>query len=144
MMALNEDSNAAIAKQILARKTMARGVVVLDVDLFGLESALIEANIKVVKLSAEWSEADFKESLLSHRIIVTRNPGSFVDDAPVYEYGVIALDKLGSIDSPPSYRTNKTVQLLSKAMGQYGLWAKGAKFLLELREDGSHVLKELS
>jgi hypothetical protein len=53
------------------------------------------------------------------------------------------MDKLDPIDSAPSYRTNKTVQLLSKAMSQYGLWAKGAKFLLELREDGSHELKEL-
>jgi hypothetical protein len=85
MMSLNEESNVEIAKQILARKSMARGVVVLDEELFGLESALIDANIKVVKLSAEWSAADLKESLLSHRIIVTRNPGTFVDDAPVYE-----------------------------------------------------------
>jgi hypothetical protein len=140
----NHDQNARIATQILSRKTLARGVFVLDENLFGLGPALRDANTKVVQLAAAWSDAEVKESLLPHRVMVTSNPHAFVDDAPVYEYGVVTLGKLKSIDTSPSYRTNRTVQLLLKAMSQYGLWAKGAKFLLELRDDGSHVLSDLS
>ena len=122
---------------------MARGVVVLDEGLWGLEKALRDANILVVKLPTGLDDEEIKESLLSFRIMVTKNPADFIDDAPVYEYGIIALNKLKAIDYAPSYRKNKTVQLISRAMSWYKLWAKGAKFLLELREDGKHHLEEL-
>ena len=132
-----------LAQHIVSRRAMARGVVVLDEDLCGLEPALTDANIMVVKPPPGMDGEEIRESLLSHRVIVTKNPAAFIDDAPVYEYGVIALNKLKAIDSAASYRKNKTVRLLSKAMSQYKLWAKGAKFLLELREDGRHRLEEL-
>jgi hypothetical protein len=141
-MRKHQDSNTNAAEQIQAKRTMARGVLVLDECLFALlGSALQDANIKVVS-SRGWSEQD--ELLLPHRIMVTNNPAAFVDDAPVYEYGVVAFDKLARVDSAPAYRTNSTAQLLSKAINMYGLWAKGARFLLELRGDGNHVLKELT
>lgn len=137
------DRNSKIAEQILARRTLARGVVVLDKGLMGLEPALREANILVVKPRPGWSLADIKEWLLLHRIIITRDPRKFVHDAAVYEYGIIALDRLGSIDFSPSYRSNKTVRLVSQAMTRYKLWPEGAKFLLEIRADGKHHLQEL-
>lgn len=143
-MERKQEPNTRAAEHILARRNLARGVIVVDEKLCGLlGSALKDANIKIVT-TAGWSEPDIKEQLLPHRIVVTTNPAAFVDDAPVYEYGVIALDGLATIDPSPAYSTNRTVQLLSKAISQHGLWAKGARFLLELRDDGNHVLKELS
>jgi hypothetical protein len=139
-----EDPGLRIAKQILSRKAMARGVVVLDENLVGLESALREANIQVVKSSAGLSDYQNKEQFLSHRILITKKALDFIDDAPVYEYGVVALDKLAFIDPAQEYSKNKTVQLISKALSKYGLWAKGAKFLLELHGDGKHQLTDLS
>ena len=133
-----------MAKLILSRATMARGVVVLDENVGGLEPALREANILVIKPSDEISDDEIKAILLPHRIFVTNNPEDFILDAPAYEYGIIALNKLKFIDPSPTYRTNKTVQLISKAMSQYTLWVRGARFLLELREDGKHTLEELS
>lgn len=143
-MKRNQELIEKAAEQIIARRTLARGVVVLDEALSGiLGAALKDANIKVVP-TAGWGEQDIKEQLLPHRIMVTTNPAGFVDDAPVYEYGVVALDKLACIDSSPAYRTNPTVQLLSMAISKYGLWAKGARFILELRDDGNHALRDLS
>lgn len=139
-----QDPISRVAERIISRATLARGVVVLDNGLFGLESALKEANILVVKLHPGISDDAIKEQLLPHRIIVTNNPADFVDDAPVHEFGVIALDQLAFIDSAPSFKENRTVRLLSRAMSQYHLWEKGAKFLLELHEDGKHQLHELS
>lgn len=123
---------------------MARGVIVLDKGLFGLDPALRGANIKVVKSPSRFRDDVIKQLFLCHRIIATRKPAKFVQDAPVYEYGIVALDRLSCIDMASEYSRNKTVQLLSRALSQYGLWAKGAKFLLELHDDGYHVLTELS
>jgi len=103
-----------------------------------------EANIIVVKPDGGLSDHLMKKLWLTHRIVATRTPADFIDDAPVYEYGVIALDRLSFIDPAPEYSNNKTVHLISRAMGDYGLWARGAKFLLELHDDGNHVLRELS
>ena len=140
----SEARRKKLAEQIVARRAMARGVVVLDGDLFGLETALRAANIIVVKPPSGLCDDLMREQLLSYRIIVTSNPADFIQDAPVYEYGVIALDRLSFIDPAPEYSKNKTVQFISRAMSEYGLWAKGAKFLLELHDDGNHVLRELS
>jgi len=140
----HEERNRRLAKQIVARATLARGVFVLDENLLGLESALREANIMVVTSLPGLSDDSMKKLWLFHRIVVTKNPTDFIYDAPVYEYGVIALDRLSFIDPAPEYTKNKTVQLISRAMSKYGLWTKGAKFLLELHDDEDHVLKELT
>jgi hypothetical protein len=143
-MDFDEQRRLRVARQIIDRRAMARGVVVLDENVFGLESALRGANILVVKLPLGLADDRIKKQLLSHRIVITKNPSAFVEDASVYEYGVVALDKLDSIDSAPDYAKNRTAQLISKALSGYGLWAKGAKFLLELHDDGNHVLEELN
>jgi hypothetical protein len=135
--------NSTVAERIVARKAMARGVVVLDKSVRGLESALRDANILVVKPEARQPQEEIKKYLLPHRILVTTAPARFLLDAAVYEYGVLSLGKLKAIDTAPSYGQNKTVQLLSRAMSRYKLWVKGAKFLLELRDNGKHQLQEL-
>jgi hypothetical protein len=57
---------------------------------------------------------------------------------------LVCQDKLDAINFAADYAKNGTVQLISKALSGYGLWAKGAKFLLELHADGNHVLEELN
>jgi len=143
-MNVNDAQRLSIAKQIVARRTMARGVVVLDENLFGLETALRAANIKVVVPASGMKDEKIEDDLLFHRIVITRNPAEFVDDAPLFEYGIVALDQLALVDCSPEYRENKTAQMISKALSQYGLWVKGAKFLLVLRDDGNHELSELN
>lgn len=135
-----EDS---IVEYILARRTLARGVVILDKGLSRLESALRQGNILVVNRPGPLVDGNRKAAILAHRILLTKRPGGFIDDAPVYEYGIVSLKGLRTIDFAASYRDNKTAKLISVALSRYGLWAKGAKFLLELREDGSHQLRAL-
>jgi hypothetical protein len=78
-----------------------------------------------------------------HRILVTKNPCAFLEDAPIQEYGIVSLAKLKSIDTDPYYTRNRTARRISKSLSAYGLWAKGAKFLLELRSNKKPKLKEL-
>lgn len=130
-------------KQIVNRSAMARGVLVLDENVLGLAPALMEANIKVVKIPAGVKDAEIIQNYLYHRIIVTKNAKDFLEEAPVHEFGIISLEGLKFLDSSPSFSVNKTARLISQAISEYGLWTKGAKFLLELREDGKHVLREL-
>jgi hypothetical protein len=122
---------------------MARGVIVLDSNVVGLAAALREANIKVVEIPAGTPEAVVRHGYLPHRILVTSNAKDFLDDAPIHEFGVVSLEKLKSIDTSPSFANNATAQLISRGISGYGLWSRGAKFLLELRDDGNHVLTPL-
>lgn len=122
---------------------MARGVIVLDENVAVLAAALREANIKVVEIPAGTEDTLIIQNFLFHRILVTRNTRDFLEEAPIHEYGIISLEKLSFIDSSPAFSTNKTARLISQAISGYGLWAKGAKFLLELRDDGNHVLTSL-
>jgi hypothetical protein len=132
-----------LAQEIGARSAMARGVVVLDASVTGLAPALREANILVVAVPAGTEKEEIKSLYLPHRILLTGNPRAFLEDAPIYEYGIVSLAKLKSIDADRSYTRNRTARLVSKSLSTYGLWAKGAKFLLELRDDGRHRLKKL-
>lgn len=131
------------ADHIRARRQLARGVVVLDAGLDGLKSALREANILVVECPEAVADDKQRETLLSHRILITRRPDEFIDDAPVHEFGIVSVGKLRCIDCHPRYRENQTAKLISRALSRYRLWAKGARFLLELREEGEHRLQPL-
>jgi hypothetical protein len=143
-MDMNEERRQRIARQIVQRSAIARGVLVVDEDVQALASALRGANIKVVVLPPETKDEKIKEELLYHRIMVTRNSADFIHDAPIHEYGVISLANLSVVDTAPEYAKNKTAQMISKALSDYNLWSKGAKFLLELRENDDHSLCELS
>jgi hypothetical protein len=138
-----ENRQKRLAQQIVDRSAMARGVVVLDETVAGLASALREANIKVVELPAGTADAVMRQAYLFHRILVTSNTKEFLEEAPIHEYGIVSLEKLTFIDPSPSFATNITAQMISQAISAYGLWTKGAKFLLELRDDGQHELTPL-
>jgi hypothetical protein len=126
-MDMNEERRQRIARQIVQRSAMARGVLVVD-DVQTLASALRGANIKVVVPPSGMKDEKIKEDLLFHRIIVTRNSADFIHDAPIHDYGIISLANLPFVDSTPEYAKNKTAQMISKALSDYSLWSKGAKF----------------
>src|SRR5208283_3441369 len=108
----NADPNVRIAKEIRARRTLSRGVLVLDTDLIELKRAVRDGNVSVVELAAGTGEWEIKELLLPHRIFATNRPGDFVEDAAAYEFGIVALNRHAGIDTSPTYRTNSTAQLL--------------------------------
>jgi hypothetical protein len=74
---------------------------------------------------------------------VTKNTQDFLDDAPVFDYGIIGLEALRFIDSSSSYKKNKTVQMISKAISKHGLISKRTGFVLMLKPNGKHVFKNL-
>lgn len=131
------------SKEIRDHSKLSRGVIVLDHDAAVLAPALRQANIIVFEYPAEAPTFDTLRDYLSHRIVVTRNPQAFVEEAPIHEYGIVSLQKLASIDPSPAFATNKTARLISRTLSRYRLWTKGAKFLLELQEDGDHNLVAL-
>ncbi len=143
-MNTNEERRQQTARQIAQRSAMARGVLVVDEDVQALAAALRGANIKVIVPTTGSKDEKIKEEILFHRIIVTRNAADFIHDAPVHEYGIISLAHLSFIAPTPEYAKNKTAQMISQALSDYSLWSKGAKFLLELHDDGNHGLRELS
>lgn len=140
---MTESSRKWLEERIVARSTLARGVIVLDSSVAVLASALSEANIKVVELPENASDRVSRKNYLTHRILVTRSPENFLEEAPIYEYGIVSLEKLGRIDANPSFASNQTARLISQALNSNRLWTKGAKFLLELRDDGEHELTPL-
>jgi hypothetical protein len=77
----SQDYQTQTARQIVDRAGMARGVIVLDADLKGLASALRGANIKVVMFPPSDRNQKSPEELLYHRIVVTKRPADFIDDA---------------------------------------------------------------
>ncbi len=137
------DTNRRLAKQIVDRSTMARGVIVLDETVAGLAAALREANIKVVEIPAGMTDAVIRQNYLFHRIVVTRNTKAFLDEAPIHEFGIVSLEGLNLIDAHLSFADNRTARLISHEISALGLWSKGARFLLELRDDGQHRLSFL-
>jgi len=144
MMTSDEVQRQAVAARIRARAGLARGVVVLDPDLEGLETALKAANLMVVIPPAGLDDLTLKEQILPHRIWITRNQAEVIDEPAVYEYGVVSLRSLSVIEWQPTYEKNRTVQEISKALSRYGLWTRGCRFLLELKDDGNHRLQEVT
>jgi hypothetical protein len=130
--------------QRFQREAMARGTLVVDENVQALAAALKDANIRVIIPPSGMPDEQIKPALLSNRIIVTRNSKDFVHDASVYDCGIVSLDKLSFIDASPNYETNKTAQLISRAIKDYDLWSKRSGFILVLHDNGRHVLRPLT
>lgn len=139
-MDMNEERRQRIARQIVARRAMARGAVVLDENHYELRSALQEAGFRVTPVSSGLSDEQIIR-VLNGKILITANPKDFEKDASKTGFGVIGLDKLEFIDPDPSFAVNKTVQLISKAWSAYKLKAQKKDFVLSLRSNGRHVLR---
>lgn len=122
---------------------MARGTVVLDENVSQLETALTRRNIRVLKPHPGTPDDEIKSRLLPNRIIITNNTKDFVDDASSYDYGIISLEGLPFID-PDGTEANKTVQLISKAIADHGLWARRHGFIVRLVENGRASFQPLT
>lgn len=109
---------------------MARGVLVLDENLFNLKPGLIEGNMHVVSVPAGMTDEHIIQTLLPHRIFVTQNSKDFMYDALIREYGIISLDKLRFIDPVD------TARLISKVLAKRSLWAQRKPWLCSFSADG--------
>ena len=118
---------------------MARATLVLDENVSELRPALEKVNFRVVTLGKGIPDEQIKHDLLSHRFLVTKNSKDFIEDAPVYDYGIISLEKLKFID-PSKESNNKTVRLISKAIIDYDIVAERTHFVLYLYPNRKHHL----
>jgi hypothetical protein len=116
---------------------MSRGLVVLDENISGLEMSLRERNITVIVVPSGWSDEDIKLKLLPHRIFVTKNSKHFIEDATSYEYGIIAVEKLGLSDK------DKAAKYISQAISKNRLWSKIHGFFVTISSTGKTTYKDL-
>lgn len=130
--------------KMASRVAMAKGTVVVDENVQFLAPMLRAVNIRTIVPRSGMDDDDIVEQLLSNRMIVTRNSKDFVDKASSYDFGIVSLDALAFIDSDENPAKNKTVQLISKALIDFGLWSKRHGFLIELHDDGKHAYRDLT
>lgn len=130
-------------KQGATKTGMARGFLIVDENVAFLEKPLEEANFHVATPDKGWDDTKIKKRLLGKRIIITKNTQDFLDDAPVYDYGIIGLEALPFIDPTPTYTKNETAKLISKAYGDFELHFEKTGFVLMLKPDGKHTFKRL-
>lgn len=125
------------------KTAMARAVLVVDENVKSLAPALREANFRIVVPPEAMSDEDIKASMMSHRILVTKNTKDFLKDAPIFEYGIISLEALKFIDSDMTYKKNSTARMISEAISEFNLVSERGGFVLFLKPEGSHVFKKL-
>lgn len=118
---------------------MARGTIVLDENLFNLEDALKEMNIRVRKVRPGTKDDEIlKSDLLANRIFVTNNSKDFVGDAPKLDMGIIATENIDSKDKV------LLANMISNVLSNMSLWSKRHGFIVRLKSDGKHHYEELT
>ena len=117
-----------MAQNVIA---MARGILVLDENLYSLKKALEEKKIRVLKAPSNVDDAVIKEHSLSARIFVTNNSKHFIKDAVKMEYGIIATENVKFKDP------KKLSAQISRALIDHSLWSKRDGFIVKLDELGS-------
>jgi len=118
-------------------KAMARGILVLDENLFSLSQALERKNIRIIKVESGMKDEFIQKHTLPGRIFVTNNSKDFVKGAKSFEYGIISTENIKSKD--PEYLSD----LISKEIIKNKLWSKLNGFILTLRDSGKSSFKEL-
>ena len=121
---------------------MARGVIVLDENLLELESALSKLNMHVVTPEAGMADHKIAKKLLGGRILITKNSKDFLKLAPIYDFGIIALENLKYID-PSEDQSNVTANLISDIMMEANLWSKRTAFILSVKNNKTYTIVEL-
>ena len=121
---------------------MARGTVVVDENARELIPALKLANLHVFTPPPGMKDEDLAP-LVAGRILITKNPRDFIEHAPVYDFGIIALDKLKFVDPSPDLATNQTVRLINKALSQLSLFSRRTCFYCTLHDTGKPTLEDL-
>jgi hypothetical protein len=130
-------------KEVATEKTGGtRAVLVLDPSVSFLSHALKDANFQVVALSSE-ADSEARKNILAHRIVVTKDTPPYLDDAPVFDYGVVGLDAFADLDAALTYAENPTAQMISKAVSEFGLAAERSAYVLLLHPGGEHVFRRI-
>jgi len=122
---------------------MARATLVVDENVAFLVAPLKEANFRVLTPTKGLLDPDIKETLLSHRILVTKNTKDFLSDAPVFDYGIIGLEALPFLDPSAAYKDNQTAKMISKAISDLNLVSLKSGFVVMLHPNGQHKLKHI-
>lgn len=115
---------------------MARGTIVLDENLFELRSALQDLNLVVIVPEKGTPDSKIIDSLLSGRILITKNSKDFVNWASSFNFGIIALDHLNFIDAEPRGSKNQTAKRISEVLISHRLWSKRHGFILNILNVG--------
>jgi hypothetical protein len=127
-----------------AKKGMARSTIVMDENLDGgLKEALKGANFRVISVRKGTLDQEIMETILGHRILITKNTKDFKDFAPVYDFGIVALEKLPFIDNAKEYAKNSTARMISNAISKHRLISLSTGFVLWLNPNGRHDLEVL-
>lgn len=116
---------------------MARGYLVVDENVLSLAAPLEKLNMHVVIPPKGMEDANIAKMLLGGRILVTANPDDFIEQAPVFDFGIIALDKLKFIDKSQDGINNRTVKAINAAIIKHSLWSKSKAFKVTLNESGT-------
>jgi hypothetical protein len=117
--------------------SMAKGILVLDENLFSLSEELKKQKIRVLKVSPGADDNVIKEHSLSGRIFVTNNSKDFVKDAKRLEFGIISTEGVKFKDA------KYLAQLISDEIIKNQLWSKEKGFILYLRDNKKTTFKEL-
>ena len=120
-----------------------RCTLVVDATTDSLAPALADANFQVVRSATALVDPGGRRTILSHRIVVTRDTASYLSDAPVLDVGIIGLDALPAIDTAESYAENTTVRLISAAITEHALVSRRGAWVLMLVPGGEHVFVRL-
>jgi len=121
-----------------------RATLVLEPELAPLERALTDGNFTAI-VADRLTSVERRNELLAGRIVITRDAASYIDDAPVLEFGIIGLDALGSdIYIGPTLPESATAQVISKAFLDFGLGNERGAYLLLLHPERRHVFRRLS
>jgi len=121
-----------ITSELLRKRSLARGVLVVDENLFNLAPELEKKRFRVRMFPAGTVDEQIIVNLTG-RTLVTNNPKDFEDEVPVVEFSIIdttAVSKDGS----------NLATMISNAWIKYRLNSQ-ANFILRLRPDGKHKLE---
>jgi len=135
-------TNTKLVKALRKCIGMARGIIVLDENLYELEDALIEANMRVVTPEPGMSDKTIAKKLAVGRILITKNSKDFLRFAPMYDFGIIALENLKYID-PSKDDSNRTVSLISEIITDANLWSRSTAFIVTVKNDNTYTIKDL-
>ncbi|KKM83694.1 hypothetical protein LCGC14_1306710 [marine sediment metagenome] len=120
----------------MIRYAMTRGLLVVDENVNTLANLLRGKNFRVLELLPGTQDDVIIEQLCAGRIIVTTNVVDFVDLAPIYEFGIIAVTADAMVDPA------RVANVISIQYSRRSLRAS-EPFLLKITVDG-HTFKMLN
>jgi len=126
-----------LVDKVMKKISMSRGVLVLDENVENLKEDLRKLNIKIIFPKKGLSDKSIKEELLFHRILVTKNSKDFVGDASIFEYGIIAIERVKGTEE-------NIADLISEVIMKYSLWSKKHGFIVKIDSKGNSSFEPLT